>query len=233
MPSSKGFTLIELLIVVAIIAILAAIAVPNFLEAQTRSKVSRVKADMHSLATSIESFYVDHNAAPPCYRYYVSDDKLTMQKLTQSPAMYFLQVEWTTNPGGSLSEGCGAWLTTPIAYIGAMPLDPFVSAYPHGKEMVGWGKGIQSAGPFYGMRYGSGVLSAYRRDSGAVTYPDVGYFLVSTGPDLILDSLFDATMPALGAPARFGYLSYDPTNGTVSEGDVVCLGKGAGFPAGK
>jgi type II secretion system protein G len=63
----RGFTLIELLIVVAIIAILAAIAVPNFMEAQARAKVSRCKADMRSVATAIESYKVDTNDYPPGY----------------------------------------------------------------------------------------------------------------------------------------------------------------------
>ncbi|HUT24281.1 MAG TPA: prepilin-type N-terminal cleavage/methylation domain-containing protein, partial [Sumerlaeia bacterium] len=57
-----GFTLIELLIVVAIIAILAAIAVPNFLEAQVRSMVSRVRADLRSLATAQEAYFTDWNS---------------------------------------------------------------------------------------------------------------------------------------------------------------------------
>ncbi len=61
----SAFTLIELLIVVAIIAILAAIAVPNFLEAQTRAKVSRMKSDIRTLTTAIESYGVDNNGYPP------------------------------------------------------------------------------------------------------------------------------------------------------------------------
>src|SRR6266545_3682317 len=59
MPAKRekyGFTLIELLIVVAIIAVLAAIAVPNFLEAQTRAKVSRCKADLKTIATAFEAY---------------------------------------------------------------------------------------------------------------------------------------------------------------------------------
>src|SRR5690606_15925868 len=59
-----GFTLIELLIVVAIIAILAAIAVPNFLEAQTRAKVSRNMADFRTATTAFEMYHVDYGMYP-------------------------------------------------------------------------------------------------------------------------------------------------------------------------
>ena len=59
-----GFTLIELLIVIAIIAILALIAVPNFLEAQTRSRVSRVYADLRTMATAVESYSMDCGRPP-------------------------------------------------------------------------------------------------------------------------------------------------------------------------
>jgi len=56
--------LIELLIVVAIIAILAAIAVPNFLEAQVRAKIARARSEMRTLGTAMEIYYVDNDWYP-------------------------------------------------------------------------------------------------------------------------------------------------------------------------
>jgi type II secretion system protein G len=60
----SGFTLIELLIVIAIIGILAAIAIPNLLNAVQRGKQKRTMSDMRAVATGVEAYAVDNNYYP-------------------------------------------------------------------------------------------------------------------------------------------------------------------------
>lgn len=167
-----GFTLIELLIVVAIIAILAAIAVPNFLEAQTRSKVSRALADMRSLATALEAYRVDNNKYPP-----------------------------ENNRPGLIR------LTTPLAYISSIPRDPFALT-PFAGEFYYLPRpdpSIDEAGyNWYAWYYDSSTIM---------------FALISLGPNRQPDG-YRVPYPT-GAP-KTGV--YDPTNGTVSVGDIFRFG---------
>lgn len=100
--SQKGFTLIELLIVVAIIGILAAIAVPNFIAAQTKAKVSRVYADMKNLSTAVGMYEIDNGRTP-----IGSGEGMRLGIWSNDTRIAWLR------------------LTTPVAYIGSIPNDPF------------------------------------------------------------------------------------------------------------
>ena len=104
----SGFTLIELLIVVAIIGILAAIAIPNFLNAQVRAKVSRCEADMKTIATALEMYRVDRNAYPP--ENYMSP----YLEIVDPPGDLALPNRIKLNP-----------LLAPIDYLASLPVDPF------------------------------------------------------------------------------------------------------------
>jgi general secretion pathway protein G len=61
---SDGFTLVELLIVVAIIGMIAAIAIPNLINAVDKGKQKRTMADLHAIGTAVESYSVDHTYYP-------------------------------------------------------------------------------------------------------------------------------------------------------------------------
>lgn len=195
-----GFTLIELLIVVAIIAILAAIAVPNFLEAQVRAKVSRNKADMRSEATAIETYRVDNNAYPPAWEYWPAGPGRTWGTFTEIP-------------GGPFHSRMPSYLTTPISYMTNLPDDPFRKT-----KLTNNLKEVSLRHVYFNMPYyfAAGV-SQTSVNNISVAYKLAGeWFFYSVGPDN--DEFNIPSGQSLNS--KRVYRDYDPTNGTVSLGNI-------------
>lgn len=209
-----GFTLIELLIVVAIIAILAAIAVPNFLEAQTRAKISRTLSDMRTIRTGLETYYVDNNKYPE------TDGGTT-----------------DVNVGLAGRKISLYRLTTPISFLTSIPSSPFKEKYgtatttnPKIASTYNGYLYVNKYATLTGSVAPKTIDTNYRDDRGAyiiqgalmpvAQQDDIknggGWLMKSVGPDN-LDDRDSVANGGFGTGARL----YDATNGTVSRGDIV------------
>lgn len=190
-----AFTLIELLIVVAIIGILAAIAVPNFLNAQTRAKVAKVRSELRSLSVALDSYRLDRN---------------------QFPWPFVNNRFGTANHVGNVIE-----LTTPISYIASVEMqDPFINrpfwqsygtnlAHPtyvyvnyRGKWGMDYFSTVQEKMP---NGYGMTSHGPDATDSGGVHWPV--YLALGTQPLRVANTLI-----------------YEGSNGLKSKGDIVRYG---------
>ncbi|MDX2177491.1 MAG: prepilin-type N-terminal cleavage/methylation domain-containing protein [Candidatus Sumerlaeia bacterium] len=228
----RGFTLIELLIVVAIIAILAAIAVPNFLEAQVRSKVSRAKADMRSMATALEAYRVDNNSYPKCNNFALAGARVSPDERSTA----------AINEQRKVLER----LSSPIAYItNAFVQDPFTpqfrtgtinstdGSWPFPPPSTNSIAGDANAALFAFIKYATpqGVAGNTSTLADVENSTDVAkwyYILFSSGPDQVYPNL-GGLLNTTTTPEAVANNYYDPTNGTTSLGDIYRIG---GTPTG-
>lgn len=203
----KAFTLIELLIVVAIIAILAAIAVPNFLSAQVRAKVSRAKADMRTITNALEQYTLEWN-----------------RPLMDRP-------EWEEAIGQPITGVSDKFeyskLTCPVPYISSIPPDPFTTVAAQTPL------GNQRTRAYYGYKV---PIKGNSKAHDACIAQGFTWVLYSFGPtktNLQPESPTTSVNPlkilvggAQGGINPCPLYIYDGSNGTVSFGFLIRTNKG-------
>lgn len=199
----QGFTLIELLIVVAIIGILAAIAVPNFQNARMRALVTRVIGDVKAMATAVEMYGVDHGAYP-------DDGQVT-------------GVPWWMN---------NRLLTSPVPYISSIPTDPFLERSVAGETTNGRREYWYVSYEGYGLMRNPGrARTVNGRFNVRLFDPPRQSFrfgFISPGPDGCWEWDRGNGMAECEPSSYMGdVFYYDASNGVVSKGDLYSFGPGA------
>jgi len=158
---TKGFTLIELLIVIAIILILIAIALPNFLEAQLRARITRVQGEFRTLATAIEAYKSEYGKYPPASD--LTDP--ARRRRVQVVQRYVL-------------------LTTPIPFMKVIPTDPFFDQdIPLEAISTMWGAKVYD---YFEREFSALSTAPWGPDPQA---QHAIWFIHSIGPDLVLSDI--------------------------------------------
>ncbi len=212
-PSTAAFTLIELLIVIAIILILIAIALPNFIEAQNRARVTTAKANQRGMQTALESYHTD-------YRQYPVGWHLMSVQTPPMPQNF---------PEDLFSKFRFKILTTPIAYLTQLPESPFLpDCYKHSGgcspfvldngDPYNPGTEYDQDGGFYDHpnARSAGATGRHPSHNQISTWSGTHYHLRDAGPDGIISNSDTFGVSVLAA--------YNPTNGTKSLGDIWAFG---------
>lgn len=229
-PSAKRgirVSLLELILIMLLLAMLIVALTPWYRARQTRADVARVMADMRSVATAVEAYYIDWMNYPMC-------------GLAEGPNR--VMPNGAVFPSGTrtvhsdLPRGSGARrsftfglptnfstphnLTTPIAYLQAFPQDRFADT---------WGATFSYFRPL--RSWTTGAPTRFNA-SGLFVQFDQGWIMWSPGPDrdenapngptdigALVENIYDPSIPQPGA-TLIGYY-YDATNGLYSEGDII------------
>jgi prepilin-type N-terminal cleavage/methylation domain-containing protein len=203
----SGFTLLELLVVLGVVLILTAIALPNLLQSQVRGQVTMARSHTRAVAQGLDLYWVDHHRFPSSTPRFPSD------------------------PLGIISHHQLSALTSPVGYISPNALfDPFgvveVQIYDPGLNAGNDFPKLEQPNTERGLLYFHYPSVAFqRREPGLLIQ---GASAISIGPDR-KDSLasfrplametFRRLVPSTLASHPYNTV-YEPTNGTRSSGDI-------------
>ncbi len=225
--SRGGFTLIELLIVIAIILILIAIALPNFLEAQLRAKATKSLSEMRTLATAIESFRTERGVLLIDFWDDGSAEANIRIRQVFGGVGHWVPPCSPSHPDGRSMTCVLMPLTTPVAYMTTIPDDVLAPSPDSG------GIGERGHDEWIGHVGNRTYLYADRESApGKVHFGNVTDFNTSQFPTIHLPGYIsplrvDEWILSGFGPGRENNLDnnsvrkpfiYSPTNGTRSVG---------------